>query len=154
MSVTLLIEPLREGFPQRVCGKFAVQPCCDKHIIEYFMNRLALNGGVAFAGRKQRDIGMYAPEVGAVPRDNFSNRLASIGIHWDRPTRFSALDDRSVKLEIGDGLVRSAIDIADGESEQFTHSPSDRHTEHKQSAIPLCECAFKRITDFADFFVG
>ena len=98
---------------------------------------------------------MHDTEVGAVPRDNFSNRLASIGIHWDRPTRFSALDNRSVKLEIGDGLVRSAIDIADGESEQFTETrpPIDTPSINR-SAIPLCECAFKRIPDFADFFVG
>ena len=59
---------------------------------------------------------MHDTEVGAVPRDNFSNRLASIGIDGDRPTRFSALDNRSVKLEIGDGLV-VLPNIADGESE-------------------------------------
>ena len=120
---TFLIEPLRESFPQRVCGKFAVQPCRDKHIIEYLMNGLALNGGVAFARRKQRDIGMYAPEVGAMPRDDFLNRRASIGIHWDRPRRFTALDNRSVKLKIGDGLV-VLIDIADGECEQFRDAPA------------------------------
>ena len=56
-----------------------------------------------------------------MPRNDVSNRLASIGIDRDRPTGFPAFDDGAVKLEIGDRLI-VLPNIADRERQQLTET--------------------------------
>ena len=52
MSVTLLIEPLREGFPQGMRRQLPVKIRLDKRRFKHFVNRLAFDRFIAFAGRE------------------------------------------------------------------------------------------------------